>query len=305
MSGSRYRVTNLLFPYVSSNSAFGTAITISNTSADGMGTTPQAGGVILRFWGSGVPAGAAGGAGVALAIPAVSTGGTVATAGVIGPGEYASFLSSDVAPSFTGYMIATCNFEFAQGVAFIINNSVVGSANVGGSYLAPVISIGSSARGAPLPKNRKAPVEVFMAYSHKDETLRDELEKHLALLKREGSIRAWCDREIGPGEKWQEQIDERLNSADIILLLVSADFLASDYCFNIEMRTALNRADTGEARVIPIILKECDWSSAPFGGFQVLPPEAKAVTSWPNRDEAFANIVKGIREAVKRLQGDS
>jgi len=123
------------------------------------------------------------------------------------------------------------------------------------------------------------PVEVFYSYAREDEALRDELEKHLSLLKRQGLIGAWHDRRISAGQNWASEIDAHAESADIILLLVSADFLASDYCINVEMTTALRRHTQGAAVVIPIILRPVDWSGAPFGHLQALPRDGKPVTS--------------------------
>lgn len=145
------------------------------------------------------------------------------------------------------------------------------------------------------------PVEVFYSYSHKDEKLREKLETHLSMLKNEGVIESWYDRKIGVGTEWKGQIDEHLNSASIILLLISSNFLASSYCYDIELNRAMERHQTGEARVIPIILRASDWHTAPFGILQALPKDGKAVTSWSNRDEAFTDIAKGIRIAVKEI----
>ena len=147
------------------------------------------------------------------------------------------------------------------------------------------------------------PVELFYSYSHKDEELRDELERHLSILKRQGVIAGWHDRRIGAGKEWKGQIDAHLNSAAVILLLVSSDFLASDYCYDVEMKRALERHDAGEARVIPVILRAVDWKGAPFGKLQCLPTDAKPVTSWSNRDEAFRDVAQGIRKAVEELLG--
>lgn len=147
----------------------------------------------------------------------------------------------------------------------------------------------------------KAAVEIFYSYSHGDQKLRGELDKHLAILRRQGLIRGWHDRQIEAGSEWANQIDERLNAADIILLLVSADFLASDYCYSVEMERALQRHEAGEARVIPIILRPCDWTNAPFSKLQALPRDTKPVTAWPSRDEAFLNVAKGIRAVVEAM----
>ena len=115
-------------------------------------------------------------------------------------------------------------------------------------------------------------VSVFVSYSHRDEDLRKELETHLALLSRQGIIDVWHDRRIGPGDELHRQINSHLVTADIILLLISADFLASDYCHDVEMKRAIERHDNG-ARVIPVILRPCDWNSAPFGSLRAVPKD--------------------------------
>lgn len=144
------------------------------------------------------------------------------------------------------------------------------------------------------------PIEVFYSYSHKDEELRDELEKHLSMLRREGVIQNWHDRKIVAGAKWGGDIDEHLVTADIVFLLVSPDFLASDYCYDIEVKLAIDRHKAGLTQVIPIILRPCDWASAPFGQLQALPKDARPVTTWADRDSAFIDIVEAIRKISQR-----
>src|SRR5260221_1053026 len=148
-------------------------------------------------------------------------------------------------------------------------------------------------------------LELFYSYAHKDERLRDELNKHLYNLKRQGLIADWYDRDISAGTEWEQEIDSHLNSAHVILLLISPDFMASDYCYSIEMKRALERHELGEARVIPIILKVVDWKDTPFSKLQALPKNAKAITSWKDRNAAFFEIAKGIREALKELRPTS
>jgi hypothetical protein len=131
------------------------------------------------------------------------------------------------------------------------------------------------------------PIEVFISYSHKDEALREKLGTHLSLLKRQGVIDEWHDRRIGAGQEWAGAIDEHLNSAAVILLLVSPDFLNSDYCYDVEMTRALQRHDAREARVVPVILREVDWRGAPFSKLKALPKDGKAVTSWSSRDKGL------------------
>jgi hypothetical protein len=142
---------------------------------------------------------------------------------------------------------------------------------------------------------------VFFSYSHRDEALRDELAKHLHLLERQGIITRWHDRRITGGTEWAGAIDKHLRTADIILLLVSADFLASDYCYDVEVKHAMERHEAREARIVPIILRATDWHSTPFGKLQALPKDGHAVTSWLNQDEAFSDIACGIRSVAQEL----
>ncbi len=150
-----------------------------------------------------------------------------------------------------------------------------------------------------MPSDREPALDVFFSYSHRDEALRDELETHLALLKREGEIRTWHDRRIGAGSEWRGEIDSRLDSADLVLLLISPDFMASDYCFDVEMTRALARHAAQQARVIPVILRPADWQTARFARLQALPTAGKAITTWPDRDSALVDVVRGIRAAIQ------
>jgi hypothetical protein len=154
------------------------------------------------------------------------------------------------------------------------------------------------AAGAP---RTTAPVGLFYSYSHEDESLRDELAKHLTVMKRNGVISEWHDRRIGAGEEWKGTIDKNLEEAQVILLLVSSSFLASDYCWDVETKRAIERHDRSEASIIPVILRDCDWHGAPFAKLQVLPKNAKPVTSWANRDEAWKDVAVGLRRAVEEL----
>jgi hypothetical protein len=145
------------------------------------------------------------------------------------------------------------------------------------------------------------PLSVFISYSHRDEALKQELEDHLALLKRQDKIRPWQDRQIEAGTEWNEQIRAALDEADIILLLISPRFMNSDFCYGKEMQRAMQRHHNGDARVIPIILTPTDWKGAPFDKLQVLPKDGKPVVDWPNHDAAFVDVVKGIRRAIETL----
>ncbi len=145
-------------------------------------------------------------------------------------------------------------------------------------------------------------VKLFISYAHQDEALRAELDAHLKLLQRIGLVQKWDDRLLKPGEEWRKGIDENLERADIILLLVSADFLNSDFCWQEEMERALKRHEAGEARVIPVIIRKAEWTQAKFAKLQALPREGTAVILWPDRDSAWTNVAEGIRRVAEEIR---
>ena len=153
-----------------------------------------------------------------------------------------------------------------------------------------------------MPEDVIAPLKVFYVYAREDEVLREKMERHLSPLRRDGLITQWSDRLITAGTDWVREIDKSLNAASIILLLISPDFMASDYCYSIEMKRALERHARNEARVIPILLRPCDWHNAPFARLAVLPANAQPVTLWLNEDEAFHTITLGIRRVIEEIQ---
>lgn len=142
-------------------------------------------------------------------------------------------------------------------------------------------------------------IEVFICYSHRDEEWREALEKHLASLQKQGKILTWHDRAIEAGKEWAAAIKAHLESAQIILLLISSDAIASTL-YDQEMQWAIERHQRGEARVIPIILRPVDWQGTPFSHLTVLPADGQPVTTWANPDAAFLNVVQGIRGVVDR-----
>jgi hypothetical protein len=147
------------------------------------------------------------------------------------------------------------------------------------------------------------PINLFYVYSANDDGLRNELEKHLSLLRRQNIIADWHFRKISGGKEWEGQINKYLNGAGIILLLVSPDFMYSDYCYDIEMKRAIQLHEAGTARVVPVILRPVDWSSALFGKLQALPKDGKPITKWDNRDEAFHNVSQGLRQICEEIIG--
>jgi hypothetical protein len=146
-------------------------------------------------------------------------------------------------------------------------------------------------------------IEVVYCYfeSDKDEELRDELEKHLTTLKREGLITSWCKKEIQAGGEEESQINKHIDTASLILLLISSDFIASPTCYDQQFDRAIKRYENAEAHVMPVLLRPVDWHDSRFGDMRPLPTNGVPVTSWSNSDEAFQDITKEIRNVVKEF----
>ena len=145
------------------------------------------------------------------------------------------------------------------------------------------------------------PPMIMVCYSHTDEPFCRALRTLLKPLEKQGLITSWYDGKIGPGEEWRPQLDTHMKSASIILLLLSRDFLASDYCYDVEMQHAQERHDQGTARVIPVVVRPTDLAIHWLSRLQMLPKGGKPVNKWGNRDEAYQQISTGIREAVEEL----
>lgn len=148
-------------------------------------------------------------------------------------------------------------------------------------------------------------IKVFFSYAQEDQKLRDEFDKHLGALKRSGHIVTWHNRAIQAGMNWKDEVDAHLGTSDLILLLISNHFMASDYCYGQELRYAIERHDAGKARVFPIILSPVDWENTPISKLQVSPDNGKPITLWRSRDPAFLKVVQEIREVVNTLSQPS
>ena len=146
--------------------------------------------------------------------------------------------------------------------------------------------------------------KIFIAYSRKDESLLNELRTHLTPIERSGKVEIWYDGKIEPGLVWEKAIKAHLHAADIILLLVSADAIASDYFYDKEMKDALVRHESGDARVVPLILRPCTWDATPLAKLQAIPKDGLAVTSWKDRDAAFSDAVGSIWEMIQNQIAD-
>jgi GUN4-like/TIR domain len=147
-------------------------------------------------------------------------------------------------------------------------------------------------------------ISVFLSYSRKDKDLLDSFAVHLAGLVNTGQITTWHDRDIEAGSEWEPAIQHQLNTAKIIILLISANFIASEYCYGNELKRAIERHDGGEAHVIPVILKPCLWNLPKilFSKLNVLPNDALPVTQWNDADAAFTLVVEHIARVVDRLK---
>jgi hypothetical protein len=156
-------------------------------------------------------------------------------------------------------------------------------------------------KGVKYHEQRK--ITVFYSYAHEDEKFVFGLEKQLGVLKRMGVITTWHDRKIGPGDLWEERINEHLESAQVILLMVSTDFVASDYCWEKEMVKALQLHELQKAVVVPIVLREVAFiEKTPFGKLQMLPQDAKPIVEWEREEEAWAQVAKALGKVCADLQ---
>lgn len=155
-----------------------------------------------------------------------------------------------------------------------------------------------------LKQSKMEKIKIFISYAHADESLKDDLEKHLSGLRRGNIIDDWNDRKIMPGVEWDKEIKKKLNESQIVLFLVSKDFLFSDYINDVEVNNTLERYKRNEVIIVPIIIKPCDFSSLPIGKFQALPKDAKPINTWSNTDEAWLDAINGVKQVIKHLKQD-
>lgn len=146
--------------------------------------------------------------------------------------------------------------------------------------------------------------QVFISYAHEDTDYQQELIKHLSTLIRQKLIETWWDRQIVPGQSWAKEINNNLDKSELIIFLISSDFLASDYSQDIEVKRAMELHAEGKTTLVPVILRNCDWENTAFGQFQALPLHGKPIKNWDDKDEAYFNIVKGIRNILSKNKSD-
>lgn len=148
-------------------------------------------------------------------------------------------------------------------------------------------------------------VTVLLCYAHEDERMASQLKKHLSSLEHNRLVALWDYGNISPGDEWKQEIDKRLGEAQIILLLISASFLASQFCYKMEMQEAIKRHERKEVRVIPVILRHVHWKEPPLDKIQALPDRAKPISGWSSQDEGFANVAEGIARVIKQWNAHS
>jgi hypothetical protein len=144
-------------------------------------------------------------------------------------------------------------------------------------------------------------IKLFISYAHDDETYKDELIKHLSGLKRNGVIEEWNDRYIIPGQEWDAEIKQKLNNSHIVIFLISSDFMASNYINDVEIKNTMDRHNNNEIIIIPVIIRHCDFKSLGLNKFQALPKDANPVKSWIDQDEAWVNVIEGIKSTIGNI----
>lgn len=164
-----------------------------------------------------------------------------------------------------------------------------------------VIGTGQGGSVALLSRGKASKLSVFVSYSHIDAELKDQLLKHLHPLEREQLIESWVDQKINAGDDWDKVISKKLSAADVVLVLVSIDFINSKYCYDVELQKALERESKGEVRVIPVIVRSCLWANSPLGRLKALPRDGLAATSWKTLDDAFTDVATEIRKIAISL----
>lgn len=168
------------------------------------------------------------------------------------------------------------------------------------TLLTPIATTMSGTGVMTTPDEASPTLTVVFSYSHKDEALRDELDAHLSVLRRLNIVETWHDRKLVPGQGWGPRIKEMIYAADVILLLLSADFFNSDYCYDEEMRIALERHERGDAVLVPVLARPCQWKQTEIAEIHGLPKDMRAVSLWEDRDLAWNDVAEGITKIARR-----
>lgn len=143
------------------------------------------------------------------------------------------------------------------------------------------------------------PKKIFISYAHRDEEAMRELDKYLGPLERKGEIEIWTDRKILPGQNWKEAIMQALESADLTLLLVSANFLDSNFINDEEIPIAFKRREEAGKHVVPIILNHCLWDLTDLGSLQAIPKDGRPIADFSNPAQAWSEVTRSILALLK------
>lgn len=146
------------------------------------------------------------------------------------------------------------------------------------------------------------PVRIFISYAHEDKDYCTRLAKHFRPMERQGKVKVWTDGEIEQGDLWDDEIKKALTGAEIVLFLISSDFVFSDYIDSVEMNSARERYAKGEVIIIPVIIRHCDFSSLELSRFQAAPSGGKPISSWNDHDEAYVDVINGMKRVIERLR---
>lgn len=192
---------------------------------------------------------------------------------------------------------------FDQGKAALPLNNLTGDHNIKLEVRSGV----DASKVWLIPQSEKpTAISIFCCYDPADTKFCADLKIHLTGMRRQGLIKDIDDQNLLAGDTTQETIRQKLEEAQIILLIVSPKFLYSDDIYEIQLQQALERHKRGEARVIPIIVEPTDgWKNEWFGKLAELPQDHRPVSAWPRRDDALYSIVQGIRQVVEKMTNDS
>ena len=171
---------------------------------------------------------------------------------------------------------------------------------IGGSGYAreSAVHVGPATETGPSTEKR---CRVFVSYARVDEPYRRRLEVHLAQLRRDGLVEVWSDQAVKAGSDWERDIQHRLTTADIVILLVTPDFVASHYCFDKELPEALRRHEEEGVRILPVHVKTVDLANLPFGKFQGLPADLRPIVAWRRADDAWSQVARWVRRAAEEI----
>jgi len=146
------------------------------------------------------------------------------------------------------------------------------------------------------------PISIFLSYAKEDKPFKDKLLKHLSSMIRRNQIDIWDDEQIAGGQNWKEEIESKLRTAQVAILLVSADFLASDFINDFEIPILLERGKKGEVSIVPMLIRPVYFQGSELSDFKGLPKSGKPISNWQNEDEAWISVVGDLVEIIEKKE---